>query len=447
MPWLRNHLRALLALLGAFLLGLGASAWMHRGVPGSLRISVLALTFLILLMAARWLIRWLVVPVRATDRSSDRSPVSLEELPRLWADLERENLSLRELREAEDALRKGILARLQEGVLLFGPDRSLRLYNPAAEALLGRGAALVKGASAESLFREPEARRQLAAAQAGEAVEWTLERGHRILRIRGLPFRSGAAGSLLLTLDDVSRQEALENTRQRFISNLSHELKTPLTSLRIATDNLQAERTQSGVQDADIALLQRAVERMTLLLDDISELSRIESGALRLNPGPVEVGAFAKDLLEEFAPHARQKSLRLHADLAPGTEATVVRVDGLRLHQLLANLVSNGLKFSPPGREVALAFALEGGRQRWEVRDQGPGIALEDQAKVFERFFRSASVRSVPGTGLGLAIVKHLARLMGGEVGFESRPGAGATFWVDLPAGAEGPALPPPSRP
>lgn len=439
MPWLLNHLRALLALLGAFLLGLGASAWMHRGVPGTLRVSVLALTLLILLMAARWLIRWLVVPVRA----SDRSPVSLEELPRLWADLERENLTLRELKEAEDALRKGILARLQEGVILFGPDRTLRLYNPAAEALLGRGAALVKGASAESLFREPEARRQLAAAQAGEAVEWTLERGHRILRIRGLPFRGGAEGSLLLTLDDVSRQEALENTRQRFISNLSHELKTPLTSLRIATDNLQAERTQSGVQDADIALLQRAVERMTLLLDDISELSRIESGALRLNPGPVQVGAFAKDLLEEFAPLARKKDLRLAADLAPGTEAAVVQVDGLRLHQLLANLVSNALKFSPAGKAVALAFALEGGRQRWEVRDQGPGISLEDQAKVFERFFRSATVRSVPGTGLGLAIVKHLARLMGGEVGFDSRPGAGATFWVDLPAGGE---IPPPSR-
>jgi len=433
MPWLRNHLRALLALLGAFLLGLGASAWMHRGVPGSLRVSVLLLNLLILLMAARWLIRWLVVPVRA----SNRAPVSLEELPRLWADLEQENLSLRELREAEDALRKGILSRLQEGVILFGPDRTLRLYNPAAEALLGRGAALVKGASAESLFREPEARRQLAAAQAGDAVEWTLERGHRILRIRGLPFRSGNEGSLLLTLDDVSRQEALENTRQRFISNLSHELKTPLTSLRIATDNLQAERTQSGMQDADIALLQRAVERMTLLLDDISELSRIESGALRLNPGSVQVGAFAKDLLEEFAPQARKKDLRFLADLAPGIEASVVRVDGLRLHQLLANLVSNALKFSPPGKEVVLAFALEGGRQRWEVRDQGPGIALEDQSKVFERFFRSASVRSVPGTGLGLAIVKHLARLMGGEVGFDSRPGAGATFWVDLPAGEQ----------
>jgi two-component system phosphate regulon sensor histidine kinase PhoR len=430
MPWLRNHLRVLAVLLGAFLLGLGASAWIHRGTPGLVRLGVLLVCLLVLLIAAGLLIRWIVVPFQGDGRGG----VSLEDLPHLWAELERENLTLRELKDAEDALRKGILARLQEGVLLLGPEGTVRLYNPAAEALLGRGATLVKGASAGILFREPEAQRQLAAAQAGETVEWTLKRGSRILRVRGLPFRSGAEGSLLLTLDDVSRQEALENTRQRFISNLSHELKTPLTSLRIATENLLAERTRSGAQDPDIALLQRAVERMTLLLDDISELSRIESGALRLNLARVPVAGLARDLAEEFGPLARLRGVRLRTDLG-GAEDAVVFADGLRLHQLLANLVSNAIKFSPEGREVRLAFALVGDRQRWKVSDQGPGISLEDQPKVFERFFRSATVRSIPGTGLGLAIVKHLARLMGGEVGFESRPGAGATFWVDLPAG------------
>ncbi len=426
---LRNYLRVLLALLGAFLLGLGASGWQHKGVPPLLRLGVLALAVLLMLMVAAWLIRRIIVPLRAPGRG----PVSLEDLPRAWEELERENLSLKELKEAEDALRKGILARLQEGVILLGQDGAVKLYNPAAEALLGRGTPLVKGATALSLFREPEAQRQLAAAQGGESVEWTLQRGHRILRLRGIPFQHGPGGSLLLTVDDVTRQEALENTRQRFVSNLSHELKTPLTSLRIGAENLQAEKTQGGGPDPNVAMLLRAVERMTLLLDDISELSRIESGALRLAPAPLSIQAFVRELLDEAGPLARARNLTLRTRLDGAGEA-VVRVDGLRLHQLVGNLLGNAIKFSPEGSTVELALSLAEGRMRWEVQDQGPGIALADQPKVFERFFRAATVRGVPGTGLGLAIVKHLARLMGGEVGFTSEPGRGATFWVDLPA-------------
>jgi two-component system phosphate regulon sensor histidine kinase PhoR len=429
MPWFRNHLRVLLALLGAFLLGLGAATWLHHGVPALLQAGVLLFCLLLLGMATVWLIRWIVVPFHG----SDQRPVSLEDMPRLWSELERENLSLRDLRETDDALRRGILARLQEGVVLLDPDRSVRLYNPAAEVLLGRGTPLVKGATALSLFREPEAQRQLAAAQSGESVEWTLERGHRILRVRGIPFSQVQGGGLLLTLDDVTRQEALENTRQRFVSNLSHELKTPLTSLRIAVENLQAEKTQGGQADPNVAMLLRAVERMTLLLDDISELSRIESGALRLSPAPVAVSALVRELVDEAGPLLRAKHMTLLTRVDADADA-VVRVDGLRLHQLVGNLLGNAIKFSPDGASVELGLSLAGGRMRWEVKDQGPGIALLDQPKVFERFFRAAAVRGVPGTGLGLAIVKHLVRLMGGEVGFASEPGRGARFWVDLPS-------------
>jgi signal transduction histidine kinase len=255
-----------------------------------------------------------------------------------------------------------------------------------------------------------------------------------MLRVRGIPFGQHEGGSLLLTLDDVTRQEALENTRQRFISNLSHELRTPLTSLRIAVENLQAEQTQSGLADPNVAMLLRSLDRMTLLLEDISELSRIESGALRLNPASVLAKASLGELMDEFRPQAVASGIGLTAASSLPEDARI-RVDALRLHQLVGNLLSNAIKFSPAGSRVELRLTASAGRMRWEVSDQGPGIAPGDQAKVFERFFRAATVRGIPGTGLGLAIAKHLARLMDGEVGFTSAPGQGTTFWVELPLG------------
>jgi two-component system phosphate regulon sensor histidine kinase PhoR len=427
-----NHLRVLLALLATFLLGLGASGWLGHGVPALLRAFVLLFCLVVLVLLAGWVVRWLVLPLR----SRDRSPVSLEDLPRLLAEMEGENLSLKELREAEDALRRGILARLQEGVILLGPEGTVKLYNPAAESLLGRGAALVKGASSTALFREPEAQRSLAEAWGGVDAEWSVRRGHRTLRVRGIPFRPEQGGGLLLTLDDITRQEALESTRQRFVSNLSHELRTPLTSLRIAAENLQAEQTASGVGDPNLGMLLRGVDRMNLLLEDISELSRIESGALRLAPAPLELEPFVQDLVDAFSPLAREKGIALETRLLAAGKVQPT-VDALRLHQLLGNLLANAIKFSPAGTTVTLGLGLSEGRMRWEVRDQGPGIPLNDQPRIFERFFRSAAVRAVPGTGLGLAIVKHLTLLMGGEVSFASEPGRGATFWVELPAGPD----------
>jgi two-component system phosphate regulon sensor histidine kinase PhoR len=111
----------------------------------------------------------------------------------------------------------------------------------------------------------------------------------------------------------------------------------------------------------------------------------------------------------------------------------MVQADPLRLHQILENLVSNAMKFSPEGSEVVLSVQVSAQDHTWEVRDQGPGIPEDEQGRIFERFYRSQATRAKPGTGLGLAIVKHLCRLMGGVVTVENRPGGGATFRVMLP--------------
>jgi two-component system phosphate regulon sensor histidine kinase PhoR len=348
--------------------------------------------------------------------------------------LEEELLALRTRAEREDQLRKGILASLREGVLVFGEDRRLLLANPAAVRLMGTGSRLGEGAGLAEAFRDPESLAQLETAFRGEAAQWTLRREPRVLRVRALPFQAGLeARGTLVTLDDVTRMEALETTRQKFISNASHELKTPVTAIRVAAENLQDGGSVLAEGDSSLRTIFRALEKMTLLLDDVSELSRIETGALVLEPRALAVAGFARELLEDLEPQARAKGVGLELGMQEGLEGLRMQADPLRLHQLLENLLSNAVKFSPSGALVHLDIAKEEGALRWTIRDQGPGIPGPEQGRVFERFYRTSSARAVPGTGLGLAIVKHLARLMGGEITLQSEAGKGATFTFKMP--------------
>ncbi len=353
---------------------------------------------------------------------------------RVRTDLEQENRTLKDQSYWEDSLRQGILLHLREGLVLLDPEKEVRLYNPAAQLLLSSSSRLTMGGSLHGLFREPETLRHIEKAYAGEVVEWTLRRDPRVLRLRAVPFETaGEARCVLLTLDDITRQEALETTRQKFISNASHELKTPVTSIRIATENLMDGAGVTPEGAGNLKAILRSVDRMTLLLNDISELSRIETGALRLDPTPVHLAAFVPQLMDDLRHQATPRGVALKVEIEPGLERAVIEADPLRLHQLLDNLLSNAIKFSPNNADVILRLKREKPWLIWSVQDAGAGIADSEIKRIFERFYRTPSARGVPGTGLGLAIVKHLALLMGGEVSVQSEMGRGSTFTVKLP--------------
>jgi two-component system, OmpR family, phosphate regulon sensor histidine kinase PhoR len=357
-------------------------------------------------------------------------------LPRAWSALEQENLKLRTEVEAEDQIRRHILANLKTGLVLLGEDRQVRLFNPAARTILGTSSHLGEGESLVAAFREPESLRNLQEAYLGHYQDWILKRDARTLRLRALPFPAPAAGGgawVLVTLDDITYHEALENTRQKFISNASHELKTPVTGIRVAVENLVDGGLVLPEGDTSLKIILRSLDRMVMLLDDISELSRIETGALRLEPRALTVGPFVEEFLESVQPLARARGVTLVPEVQPEAADHAFRADPMRLGQLLENLVSNAVKFGPAGATVRVGVRLEGDRLVWSVQDQGPGISSQDATRIFERFFRAPATRGVPGTGLGLSIVKHLAVLMGGEVGLQSEPGRGATFTFQLP--------------
>jgi len=422
--------RALICMGSLLFLGFGLGLSVHNGASVIWTVGLLGTLVLVLVLMARWQLRPLAEPLG--QLLGGTRPHSIEDLPGAWSALEQENTDLREKAAREDRLLPGIMARLEEGVLLFGPSGGLEQFNPAAQRHLGLGAPLAKGRTVNEVFRDQEGMEAIQRALKGSSSEWRLTRASRTLRVRAIPFAPlGFVSGVLLTLDDVTSQEALETTRQKFISNVSHELKTPVTAIRIAAENLQEENLQDSARSSALSIM-RSVDRLTLLLGDLSELSRIESGALHLAPVRLNLHAFLENLMKELQPRGEASGVRLALDVdaPPDTE---ILADPLRLHQVLENLVSNALKFSPPGGRVDLSVRTTSQGLVWDVRDQGPGIPAAEQVRIFERFYRAQGAKAKPGTGLGLAIVKHLCRLMGGEVSVVSQPGEGATFRVILP--------------
>lgn len=435
--------RAILSLGAMLFLGLGLGMSVQKGVSAGWTLGLLASLALVLVLMARWQVRLVAEPLDQLMRET--RPMAIEDLPGAWSALEQENLDLRERAAREDELLRSIMTRLEEGILLFGAAQRLESFNPAAQRLMGLGAPLATGMTTGAVFTDSESPVAIQRAYLGIPSEWRLNRAARSLRVRVVPFApSGAVAGVLVTLDDITRQEALETTRQKFISNVSHELKTPVTAIRIAAENLQDEQLQEAAQASAQSIL-RSVDRLALLLEDLSELSRIESGALRLEPVRLDLDSFLAALREDFGTRhgGTGVALRVSKEAPDGMRLVA---DPLRLSQILENLISNAVKFSPQGGAVDLRVAVTAQGHAWEVSDQGPGIPEAEQGRIFERFYRAQAAKAKPGTGLGLAIVKHLCRLMGGEVTVESRPGAGARFRVMLPLLPDQPPAGPPSR-
>ncbi|MDR2561092.1 MAG: PAS domain-containing sensor histidine kinase [Holophagales bacterium] len=370
---------------------------------------------------------------------------SWDDLPRIWSNMERENQTLKDKAQKEAHLLRSILESLNVGVVVLGSYKQILTFNIAAQNLLGSSSQVLLKGTASGILNDPESLRMIDKAYGGEACSWNRERSGRILSFHAAPLAisqrvgdssartlEGQLGTLLV-IQDITQQEALEQTRQKFISNAGHELKTPVTSIRVAAENLAEDGWVHPEGESYIKIILRNVDRMVLLLNDIAELSRIETGALSLEPVPIEVGPFLADIIENAHPLANYKNIAIGLEIEPGLDQRKFICDPLRLNQLLENLLSNAIKFSPAKSPVVLSAHLDGPWIVFSVRDNGPGISLKDAPRIFERFYRTQAARGVPGTGLGLAIVKHLARTMGGEVSFDSEPEKETTFYFKLP--------------
>jgi len=363
------------------------------------------------------------------------------------AELQRSSVG--ELLQARQAAQAAIDS-FPDPVLIFGTDGTLRERNDAAAASL----ALRPGESYEEASRraDPAVREAIERIRAhvlsgrgpwvprgfADALRLPSSQGERYWLPRAVPLRApdGATIGATVVLQDVTGARRIEELRDDLVATVAHELKTPLTSLRMAV-HLCVEGSAGPLTPTQEDLLNAAredCERIQALIDDILDLARIQAGRVELHREPLVGEELVTAVVDAYRAEAHERGIDLLADALPGGPS--VAGDRERLELVLGNFVTNALRHTPRRGCVTVHCAVDGGALRFEVEDTGEGIAPEHQARVFDRFFRVPG-RSSRGSGLGLAIAREIVQAHGGTIGVASEPGRGSRFWFALPA--EGP--------
>jgi PAS domain S-box-containing protein len=358
------------------------------------------------------------------------------------AELEKERLLDEVQRRAAEL--EATVSAIAEGLIVNRPDGQIVRMNRAAELTLGLTMEEM-GKPYEERIRHyephdaqgmPIAPDQFPVARAlrGETLRGELiclRRAGRDLWLTvssaAIRDRGGRTLGTVTTLTDVTRQREAAEQREDLLRAVSHDLRTPLTSLLLQAHRLASHPDQDVKRRGEV--ITNGARRMEALISDLVESARLETGQIQLDLRPVNLGSYLSDLL------ARTPALdtsRVALEAEPGT---AVLADPDRLERVLVNLVSNALKYSPPGTPVRLTVRRAGDEVVMAITDQGDGIPAEELPKIFGRYYRSQRTRSVEGTGLGLYIARLLVEAHRGRLGAESAVGKGSTFSVTLPAG------------
>ena len=443
-------------LLGCMtLVGMGAT-WLltASGATGwTLRLWGLVVAALGVLLGV-WVGRWLLGPVHEIDTRAERLLQGWSEREKAFEDDEWGGLRKAleyitaypqtrvQALESERAKGTAILDNMTEGVIALDGQGYVILMNPAARRILDFTRDQKEGRTLLEVVRDKGLADWVEMCQAldtAEPCKREIESDVPALKIievnaMPMPFSSERRG-FLLVLHDITELRRLEKVRAEFVANVSHELRTPLTAIKGYLETVLDEtRLESPTHRRFLEIANSHAERMGRLINDLLNLSDIETGKVVLDPIPISLGEFVQDVSAMFEKDAAKKDVKLVHRVPPDLW---VRADRDRLSQILVNLVDNAVKYTPKGGTVSfLAAATDDHQIRIAVRDTGQGIPPNDLPRITERFYRvdKARARVEGGTGLGLAIVKHLVQLHGGTLHIESEYGKGTTIEFSLPA-------------
>ena len=353
--------------------------------------------------------------------------------------------------EVEDSQKRAILASITDGVIASDHSGRILLVNPAAAQILKSNETDLLGQPVEQIFDifEENGRQHAlttlttlqkmgdkSLAEATEMVAMTLEYGRRIINANMTLARTSNQDFLgvVTVLRDITKEVEADRSKTEFISTVSHELRTPMTSIKGYADFL-AQGAVGPLQQQQrhfLDVIRRNADRLSLLINDLLDISRIEAGKVRLDLKETQLGQLVEQAIESMLISAQNKGLELTFSAPPSLPT--VMADWDRLTQVMTNLLGNAINYTEVGT-IRVTLRADSRKVWTEIQDSGIGIPAEVLPRIFDRFYRAddSTVQSSSGTGLGLAIVKAIVEMHGGELLVESEPDIGSTFTFALP--------------
>ena len=407
----------------------------------------IALAALLVVLATFFITRMLTRPIRQATRAAIRIAAgdldtqitvgSKDELGSLGRAFNRMSGHLKETMttlSSEKNKLNTILSTITDGVVMTDSRGQIMLANPAAEALLNFSAAKLAGKpliEATLNYEIEQALKNCLAAQQRQNVFIDLK-GGKFLRVIVVPFRTEQISGALLLFQDLTEMRSLQTMRREFIGNISHELRTPLASIKAVVETLQDGAMEDKTVAADfLEKVNTEVDSLTQMINELIELSRIETGKTSFKLEPVNLNLFIQETVNRFLPQAERKQIVLLTDLQP--DLPEVKMDIERIQQALNNILHNAIKFTPQNGRITVKTGYQDNAATVQVADTGIGISTEDLPHIFERFFKTDKSRSSQGSGLGLAIAKHIVQAHQGQIWVQSQEGKGSTFGFSLP--------------
>ena len=398
--------------------------------------AVILLALCLALWLAGRLSKQLVAPINAIDPGHLEDQETYDELAPIVGKIRSQNQQIQ--RQLEDLRHQreefdSITEHMNEGLLVIDRETRVLSFNAAALRLLRVNGTAEEGESVLALNREAGFRRCVEEALAGRRDEELLERDDACCRIFANPVeQDGVLTGAVLIIVDVTEQERRETLRREFAANVSHELKTPLTSI-LGTAEILRDGLVRPEDTAHFAgNIHREAQRLIGLVNDIIRLSRLDEGGPATEWVPVNLRQMAESVAEQLAPAAEKKQVTVTVT----GDCDFIRGVPQIVEEVVYNLCDNAIAYNRTGGSVQITLSRNAEGQRLSVTDTGIGIPQEMQSRVFERFYRVDKSHSSGGTGLGLSIVKHGVAYLGGRVDLESVPGKGSTFTLTFPSAA-----------
>ncbi|GAE26227.1 two-component sensor kinase SA14-24 [Halalkalibacter wakoensis JCM 9140] len=342
-------------------------------------------------------------------------------------------------RDREQKRLKSVLTHMTDGVIATDQNGRIILMNKRAEELLNISSHAAMGQLLPSVLRLSDSFALNELYEQSDSIlldfsspkeEYLLEANFSVIQEK-----NGPINGLITVLHDVTEQEKIEQERREFVANVSHELRTPLTTMRSYLEALEdGAMSDQELGPRFLGVTQNETERMIRLVNDLLQLSKIDSYDYKLAFQSVDIGQFLHEVIDRFEMIAQNKHITFIRKIS--SKPTYVKIATDKMTQVIDNIISNAMKYSPEGGNVTIALLQQGEKLQISIADQGMGIPRESQTKIFERFYRvdKARARSVGGTGLGLAIAKELIHAHQGEIWAESEYGKGTTIFFTLPA-------------